>query len=130
VQLDDVDIWAAIKLWTSHEDKVLSFLSKSLLNRQLFKIVISPEPYDAEFQLGIAELIAEHFELAPEEARQLMITGRLSNTAYDPSGHETINILTKLGKVVNVTEASDLPNIQALSQKVQKYYICYPKEIL
>ncbi|MDJ0367236.1 HD domain-containing protein [Hymenobacter sp. H14-R3] len=130
VQLDDVDIWAAMKLWASHEDKVLSFLSQSLLNRQLFKIVISPDPYDEEFQLGIVELIAEHFALPPDEARQLMITGRLSNTAYDPSGHETINILTKLGKVVNVTEASDLPNIQALSQKVQKYYICYPKEIL
>ncbi len=130
VQLDDVDIWAAMKLWAGHEDKVLSFLSKSLLNRQLFKIVISPEPHDEEFQLGILELIAEHFELPADEARQLMITGRLSNTAYDPSGHETINILTKLGKVVNVTEASDLPNIQALSQKVQKYYICYPKEIL
>ena len=59
-----------------------------------------------------------------------MIAGRLSNTAYDAASNDTINILTKLGKVVNVTEASDLPNIQALSQKVQKFYICYPKEIL
>jgi HD superfamily phosphohydrolase len=129
-QLDDVDIWAAMKQWTNHEDIILSFLSKSLLNRHLFKIVISPEPYDEDFQLGIVELIAEHFGLPAEEASQLMITGRLSNTAYDPASHETINILTKLGKVVNVVEASDLPNIRALSQKVQKYYICYPKEIL
>ena len=130
VELDDTDIWSAIKSWKSHPDPVLSFLAKSLINRQLFKIVISPEPYDEEFQLGIVELIAERFALPPAEARQLMITGRLSNTAYDASGHETIDILTKLGKVVNVTEASDLPNIQALSQKVQKFYICYPKEIL
>ena len=130
VQLDDIDIWGAIKSWASHDDKVLSFLAKSLLNRQLFKIVISAERYDDEFQLGIVDLIAETFQLPPEEASQLMITGKLSNTAYDPSSHETIDILTKLGKVVNVTEASDLPNIRALSQKVQKYYICYPKEIL
>jgi HD superfamily phosphohydrolase len=130
VQLDDIDIWGAIKTWVSHEDKVLSFLAQSLLNRQLFKIVIRPEPYDEDFQLGIVELIAETFQLPLDDARQLMITGRLSNTAYDPSGHETIDILTKLGKVVNVTEASDLPNIRALSQKVQKHYICYPKEIL
>ena len=130
VQLDDVDIWGAIKSWVGHDDKILSFLAKSLLNRQLFKIVINPEPYDEEFQLGIIELIAERFALPLAEASQLMITGRLSNTAYDPSSNETINILTKLGKVVNVTEASDLPNIRALSQKVQKYYICYPKEIL
>ncbi|TVT39151.1 HD domain-containing protein [Hymenobacter setariae] len=130
VQLDDIDIWGAIKSWTSHEDKVLSFLAQSLLNRQLFKIVIRPEPYDEDFQLGIVELIAETFQLPLEDARQLMITGKLSNTAYDPNSQETIDILTKLGKVVNVTEASDLPNIRALSQKVQKHYICYPKEIL
>ncbi|RZJ62125.1 MAG: HD domain-containing protein [Hymenobacter sp.] len=130
VQLDDIDIWGAIKSWVGHEDKVLSFLAQSLLNRQLFKIVIRPEPYDDDFQLGIVELIAETFQLPLDDARQLMITGKLSNTAYDPNSHETIDILTKLGKVVNVTEASDLPNIRALSQKVQKYYICYPKEIL
>ena len=130
VELDDTDIWSAIKSWKSHADPVLSFLAKSLINRQLFKIIIAPEPYDDEFQLGIAELIAERFGLTPDDARQLMITGRLSNTAYDPASNETINILTKLGKVVNVVEASDLPNIRALSQKVQKYYICYPKEIL
>jgi HD superfamily phosphohydrolase len=130
VQLDDVDIWSAMKSWMSHDDTVLSFLAKSLLNRQLFKIVIRSEPYDDDFQLGITELIAESFQLPLDEARQLMITGRLSNTAYDSNSQETIDILTKLGKVVNVTEASDLPNIRALSQKVQKYYICYPKEIL
>ncbi len=130
VQLDDIDIWGAIKTWVNHEDKVLSFLAQCLLNRQLFKIVIRPEPYDEDFQLGIVELIAETFQLPLDDARQLMITGKLSNTAYDPNSHETIDILTKLGKVVNVTEASDLPNIRALSQKVQKHYICYPKEIL
>ncbi|HET9503853.1 MAG TPA: HD domain-containing protein [Hymenobacter sp.] len=130
VQLDDIDIWGAIKSWVNHEDKVLRFLAQSLLNRQLFKIVIRPEPYDEDFQLGIVELIAETFQLPLDDARQLMITGKLSNTAYDPNSQETIDILTKLGKVVNVTEASDLPNIRALSQKVQKYYICYPKEIL
>ena len=130
VELDDTDIWSAIKSWKGHSDKVLAFLAKSLINRQLFKIVLGPDPYDDEFQLGITELIAERFGLPPDEARELMITGRLSNTAYDARSNDTINILTKAGRVVNVTEASDLPNIQALSQKVQKYYICYPKEIL
>ena len=130
VELDDTDIWSAIKSWKGHADPVLSFLAKSLINRQLFKIIIAPEPYDEDFQLGIVELISERFDLTPDDARQLMITGRLSNTAYDPASNETIDILTKSGKVVNVTEASDLPNIRALSQKVQKYYICYPKEIL
>lgn len=129
VQLDDVDIWAAVKAWAGHDDKVLSTLAKSLLNRQLFKIIISPAPYDEDFQAGIVELIAEQFGLPPDEAKLLMITGRLHNTAYSAK-MEPIDIMLKSGKIVNVTEASDLPNIQALSQRVEKFYICYPKEIL
>jgi len=38
-------------------------------------------------------------------------------------------MLTKTGYVVNIADASDLPNIQALSNKVEKYYVCYPKEV-
>ncbi len=59
----------------------------------------------------------------------LMLTGRISNNAYDADGKDTIDVLTKSGRVVNVAEASDLPNIRALGQRVEKHYICYPKEI-
>jgi len=129
VELDDFDIWSAIKAWAGHPDVVLSYLAKSILHRNLLKIVLAPEPFDEEFRLGIRELIEEKFGLPPEEAELLMIPGRLSNSAYNPSG-EPIEILTKKGDVVNVMEASDLPNIRALSQRVEKFYICYPKEIV
>ncbi|RZK39814.1 MAG: HD domain-containing protein, partial [Hymenobacter sp.] len=95
VELDDTDIWSAIKGWKSHPDKVLAFLAESLLNRHLFKIVLGPDPYDEEFQAGIVELIAERFHLPLADAQELMIAGRLSNTAYDAASNDTINILTK-----------------------------------
>ena len=129
VQLDDFDIWSAVKCWASHDDLVLSYLSRSLLDRRLLKIVLSPTPFDADFQLGIQELIAEKFRLPAAEAAQLCIAGRLSNNAYDAAKGETIDVLTKSGHIVNVAEASDLPNIQALSKRVEKFYICYPKEL-
>ena len=129
VELDDFDIWSAIKAWAGHPDVVLSYLAKSILHRNLLKIVLAPEPFDDEFRLGIQELIAEKFKLPLDEAALLMIPGRLSNSAYNPSG-EPIEILTKKGDVVNVMDASDLPNIRALSQRVEKFYICYPKEIV
>jgi HD superfamily phosphohydrolase len=130
VELDDSDIWSAIKAWAGHSDKVLSYLAKSILHRNLLKIVLAPEPFDDDFRLGIQELIEAHFGLPPEEAALLMISGRLSNNAYDAEGEEPIEILTKRGAVLNVVEASDLPNIRALSQRVEKFYICYPKEIV
>ena len=130
VELDDFDIWSAIKAWANHPDKVLSYLSNSVLHRNLLKIVLAPEPFDDEFRLGIRELIEEKFNLLPAEAELLLISGRLSNSAYNAESQEPIEILTKKGDVVNVMEASDLPNIRALSQRVEKFYICYPKEII
>ncbi|HEX8658772.1 MAG TPA: phosphohydrolase, partial [Hymenobacter sp.] len=130
VELDDYDIWSAIKTWASHPDKVLSYLASSILHRNLLKIVLAPEPFDEDFRLGIRELIEEKFGLLPAEAELLLIAGRLSNSAYNAESQEPIEILTKRGDVVNVMEASDLPNIRALSKRVEKFYICYPKEIV
>ncbi len=43
VDLDDNDIWSALKVWTSHPDTVLSILSDGMVNRRLFKIEITDE---------------------------------------------------------------------------------------
>lgn len=129
VQLDDHDIWGSVKMWAGHPDKVLSYMSRCLLDRHLFKITLQSEPVEEDLLLGVTELIAEQFALPPDEARLLMLTGRIGNNAYD-SQDDTIDVLTKSGHVVNVAEASDLPNIRALSKRVEKYYICYPKEIM
>ena len=60
VELDDFDIWSAIKTWAGHPDIVLSYLAKSILHRNLLKIVLAPEPFDEEFQaLASSDLIAE-----------------------------------------------------------------------
>ncbi|GGF25430.1 HD domain-containing protein [Hymenobacter cavernae] len=129
VQLDDYDIWGAVKMWAGHPDRVLSYMSRCILDRHLFKITLQSEPVDEDLKLGVVELISEKFGLPLEEAKLLMLSGRISNNAYD-THDETIDVLTKRGHVVNVAEASDLPNIRALSKRVEKYYICYPKEII
>lgn len=126
--LDDTDIWNGIKSWCRHPDRVLSFLADCLLKRRLFKVLISASPFDEEMLLGISELVQQHFQVPPQDVPYLMITGKISNNAYQPSG-ESIDILTKSGQVIDVVTASDLPNIRALSNKVEKYYVCYPKEI-
>ncbi|WP_181305660.1 HD domain-containing protein [Rufibacter sp. XAAS-G3-1] len=128
VSLDDYDVWSGIKAWAEHPDKILSYLSTCLLERKLFKIMLSPTPFDIEFLVGVRELAQEHFDISAEEAHYMVVEGIISNNAYQ-SGEENINVLTKQSLVVDVAVASDLPSIQALSKKVEKYYVCYPKEI-
>jgi hypothetical protein len=36
----------------------------------------------------------------------------------------------KNGNVIDITSASDQFNIEALSKKVEKYFLCYPQTIL
>ncbi|MDB5264127.1 MAG: phosphohydrolase [Adhaeribacter sp.] len=128
ISLDDYDVWQGIKTWCRHPDKILSFLAEGLLQRKLFKVIISTTPPDEEIILGITELVQEHFGVNTEEVKYLMITGKISNNAYE-SRSQSIDVLTKTGLIINVAEASDLPNIRTLSTKVEKYYVCYPKEI-
>ena len=45
-KLDDYDIFSAIKEWTNHDDKVLSILSKMIVDRKLLRIVIQKEAFD------------------------------------------------------------------------------------
>jgi HD superfamily phosphohydrolase len=126
--LDDTDIWNGIKSWCRHPDRILSFLADCMLKRRLFKVIITATPPEEDMLLGISELVQQYFHIGPQEVPYLMITGKISNNAYQASG-ESIDILTKYGKVVDVATASDLPNIRVLSNKVEKYYVCYPKEI-
>ncbi|WP_242916724.1 HD domain-containing protein [Pontibacter liquoris] len=128
VGLDDHDVWSGIKLWASHPDFILSYLANSILNRRLFKVVISSKPIEKDLLLGISELVQEHYKVAEEDVHYLMISGTISNNAYQVEG-QSIDVLTKSGYVIDVAEASDLPNIRALGNKVEKYYVCYPKEV-
>ncbi|GHA53163.1 HD domain-containing protein [Pontibacter akesuensis] len=128
VSLDDHDVWSGIKLWATHPDFILSYLAQSILNRKLFKVYISSNSIEEDMLLGISELVQEKYKISEEDVKYLMISGKISNNAYDVEG-QTIDMLTKTGYVVDVAEASDLPNIRALSYKVEKHFVCYPKEV-
>jgi hypothetical protein len=128
LQLDDYDIWGAIKMWVHHEDPILSKLCSMLLNRQLFRITISNEaPTKEEINKDKAKIQA-HFKLASKDVKYFYSSGQLSNNAYMASDKEIL-ILSKNGTVRGVTEAADLPNIKAMSKIVRKYYRCWPKDI-
>jgi HD superfamily phosphohydrolase len=127
-QLDDFDVFTALKVWSSHPDKILSYLSKSIVNRHLFKVEIRPEAFEPQRIDAIRLSIMRYFNLTEKEANYLLIIGETSNHAYHPNQSQ-INILYKDGSIKDISSASDQLNISVLSHPVTKHFICYPKEL-
>ncbi|MDN5202592.1 HD domain-containing protein [Fulvivirgaceae bacterium BMA10] len=126
--LDDYDIWAAIKIWSQGEDKVLRLLANMILNRRLFKVVLSNDQIQDEKIKEKQTRIIQKLNLNEKESEYFIAHGSMSNSAYISEG-QSINILTKNGKILDVAQASDLPNIKAMSKIVKKYYLCWAKSL-
>jgi len=125
-KLDDYDIISAMKSWASHNDFVLKHISEMLLNRSLLKIKLRNTPFSEEKVKNKLNRFQKKHEITEHEATYFVFTGLISNQAYSMK-ENTINLLTKKGKVMDVAKASDQLNLEALSEKVVKYYLCYPK---
>lgn len=124
IQLDDNDIWTALKVWSNHSDKVLSTLSKGMINRHIFKVEISAEPISDERKKELTLQISQQLDISLAEANYFVSTPSIEKNMYDPAD-DSIDIIYKDGTIKNIAEASDMLNISLLSKKVKKYYICY-----
>lgn len=125
IQLDDTDIWTALKVWSSHTDKILSTLSTGIINRRVFKVEISTDPIEDSRIQSLADEVALQLGITSEEAQTYFISiPRIEKNMYNPAD-DSIDILYKDGTIKNIAEASDMLNISLLSKKVKKYYLCY-----
>jgi len=125
-QLDDNDIWTALKVWSNHSDKVLSTLSHGLINRNIFKVEISSDPVSEERMESLVDKISQSVQINKEEAVYLISTSSIEKNMYDPAD-DSIDIIYKDRTIKNIAEASDMLNISLLSKKVKKYYLCYQR---
>jgi HD superfamily phosphohydrolase len=126
--LDDNDISIALKIWQNHPDLVLSKLSQSLMNRKLFKIVLSTTPFEAEIVEKINAAISLQITTDKQLASYFIMSGEITNKAYNKH-NEKILVLDKSGFTKDMEQASDI-NLMALTKTVRKYYLCYPKELV
>lgn len=125
-QLDDYDIFAAMKVWVNHPDKILSALSKGIVNRNLFKIDIRNEKHEDGFYEDIKSRVSNMLSLSDEETEFFVIRDKTSNFMYKP-GKDNIRIMFRDGTLSDIAEASDQLNISLLTKPSTKYFICYPK---
>lgn len=125
LQLDDYNIWSAIKQWKNSGDKVMDFLIEGILNRKLFHLEMSTEKISQKkLKSTEKELLRKGF--LKEDLSYLSFIGEVSNSAYT-SDKQNIKVIMKDGNLIDISEASDLPNIEVLTKIVTKYYLCQPK---
>nr|WP_273444981.1 HD domain-containing protein [Neolewinella agarilytica] len=123
--LDDTDITSAVKAWQKHSDALLSYLSFGLINRRLFRLEFSNEPFPEAYLNSIRAALRGCKDLPRGAAELFLINGEESNSAYTLNKEE-IMVLTKEGTVVPMSKISDFG---IAPRTFRKYFICYPKEI-
>ena len=127
--LDDTDIMAAVKVWALHDDFVLSKLCKDLIHRDLYKVDITNEAPDQAFIAKLTRRAVEKYNISAHEASYFVFEDTIRNKAYKP-GDGNIQILMKDRSIKDITEASDNSNLAALAKTVEKYILCYKKELI
>ena len=126
-ELDDSDIWSAMKAWKHHDDKILATLATDMLDRHIFKVEVTEEPVDETHIETIAKEISAQIEISIDDAKQYMMSvNTISKDMYNVDD-DSIAILYKDGKIRDISEASELLNVQLLSKKIRKYYLCYQR---
>ena len=127
-RLDDNDIFQCAKIWIDHNDKVLSSLSTSFIQRILPAIELKNEPFSRESVSLCKNLARDLLGIGPDMVDYFVFTGEVSNRTYAPDEPQ-VNILLKSGEIKNISEVSEMFDHRALSQKTIKYFLCYPKKL-
>jgi len=126
-RLDDTDILVSAKYWADDKDKVLSDLSARLTRRDLFAIELQNDPFPEERVNDLKILAGKLMKISPELAGYYVYTNTISNLTYTPDSPE-VKILLKSGRTDGISAVSDMFDHRFLSERVTKFFLCYPKE--
>ena len=124
-ELDDSDIWCAIKVWRHSDDKILARLAGDLLDRRLWRCEMSNEAPDAAHVDELRNHLAAAMDVSIGDTDYLMQLVSAEKDMYSPT-EDSIDILMKDGTISDITHASELLNSQSLhTGHVRRYYLCY-----
>jgi len=126
--LEDNDIITSAKVWTDHSDKTLAMLSQNLVFRKLYTIEIQNDSFSRDKIEKIEEEVKILLEIEDQDIKYFVFSGEISNSAYNPSD-DKINILLRSGKIIDISEVSNMLNQSILNNPVKKHFLCYPKVV-
>jgi hypothetical protein len=127
VRLDDTDILSAAKYWADNSDPVLSDLSGRLMRRDLFAIELQNEPFADENLDQFRKTAGDLLHINPEHSDYYVFSGSISNLAFASDDPE-VKILLKNGNTADISSVSDMFEQRFISERITKYFLCYPKE--
>lgn len=125
-ELDDNDIWSSMKVWKHSNDKILATLADDMLNRNIFKVEVHEKPIKEEQIYELKQTIAEKLNIKEEETDYFYSVNTIEKDMYD-TNDDSITILYKDGTKKDISEASEIINVNLLSKKIRKYYLCYKR---
>lgn len=122
VQLDDSDILSSIKQWQNHPDKILSFLSRSLINRNLPVSQVGSEKLNQDelnrFRKKSAEIVGV------EDGSYFVHQSKIEVIPYDRE-NSPIFIRYKNGDLHEITRSPQQILSAHLTNPIQKFHLCY-----
>ncbi len=126
MELDDTDVLQAIKSWKNHEDFVLSYLCKTVINRKFSKIIYSSTPFSDDL---VREKIREtnlHFGI---ENGELLVDNIERNLLpYDKTKQPIYLLRNDMEKVALEQAGSQILSMN-INEKTTRYILSFPKEI-
>ena len=126
MELDDTDVLQAIKSWKNHEDFVLSYLCKTVINRKFPKIIYSSTPFSDDL---VREKIREtnlHFGI---ENGDLLVDNIERNLLpYDKTKQPIYLLRNDMEKVALEQAGSQILSMN-INEKITRYILSFPREI-
>ncbi len=124
VQLDDTDIWNALKLWQNHNDTILALLAQSIVQRKLPRSVIQQKPF-SEVEIQSLKTQTEN-RLGITDGSYFVHQQKIVVEPYK-NDDEPIKLLLKNGTSVSLQNAENQMLTHSLMQKSERYFICFPR---
>ena len=125
-ELDDSDIWSAMKAWRHSPDVILATLATDMLDRRIFRVEVLEQPPTEERLADLRAQIASSLGIPESDARYMIYVAPIEKDMYSVDD-DSIDILLKDGTTRPIAEVSEILNVELLSKKVRKYYLCYQR---
>jgi HD superfamily phosphohydrolase len=120
--LDDTDVLSAIKAWIGGDDKLLSALSRSFVNRQIFRGEMIERALTEEEKDALNRQYAEALGISEQEAQYCWSEHVSTSNTYSEKA-DSIGILYNDGKIRDISEASEILDLKSLTYKPVKRYL-------
>lgn len=132
MNLDDNDIFSALKVWQSHADPILSLLARDFIGRNIFRVEVTDESNpvssaESGNQEEIVQQLASKYDISIDDARKYLVSNLTIGRDMYSTDEDKIEILMKDGTIKDISEVSDILNIETLSKKVRKNFFCYQR---